>query len=143
MGVKTDVLVGLTTRPWVATVTGAGPHTLLPSKINRFDNTAGAAMVLRLPVATTDGEEVELLEVGGSTNNVTLTTAAGTTGIYNPSPTVGDFANSFVISGEINTTPPTVLSKRVWGRYKWDATAGNWKVVGLYQPVTISLPAPP
>ena len=127
---------------WAPTVLmGAGPHTLIPGVINRYDNTANDAMVLHLPVATVDGEEVELLEVGFSPNNVVLTTALGTTDIVKPFPPNQNYSTSFNISGQLGILPSS-FARRVWARYKWDANAGNWKLLGLNQPIYIDIPPP-
>lgn len=115
------VLVALTSandaKPWVAEVTGAGPHALLSRRNNRYNDSGGAGMVLHLPVAKVDGEEIELSETGASANNVTLTTAAGTTNIIDPA--TGATATSV-----------TLATAGGWLKYKWDATASIWRVAG-------------
>lgn len=106
------------TNEWVASVTGAGPFTLLAGRLNRFDDSAAAGMTLRLPAGASDGDEVEIKEVGGSSNAVTLTTAAGTTNIE-------------TVAGGVATSDSMTLS-RAWRRYKWDGTASVWRIAATY-----------
>lgn len=58
--------------PWVATISGAGPFTLINNAVNRYDDTAADAFTMNMPPTPTDGDEVWVLEIGGSQNPVTL-----------------------------------------------------------------------
>jgi len=115
----TDALAGKLsdiTFPWAAKVTGSGPHTLAVATINRYDDSGGASMVLHLPAGPADMDEVEIKEVGGSANSVTVTTAAGTTSIE-------------PISAGSPVTSDAVAALQAGVRYKWDATDSIWRIV--------------
>jgi hypothetical protein len=99
-----------------STLTGAGPFTLVSGKINRFNNSANAAMNLWLPGSAYDGEEVSIKEVGNSANLVTLTTAAGTTQIDTL------YQESSAVSVSLTTVGIDL-------KYKWEAATSTWRMI--------------
>lgn len=104
-------------RPWAGSdLTGVGPHVLTAYQINRYDNTAAAAMVLHIPVATGGASwRVDVAEVGNVASAVTITTAAGTT-------------NMELVGGGISTTDTlNIAHARV--TYRWDDADSIWRIV--------------
>jgi len=119
-GVVTDTQQDLSdTKPWNSTIfTGAGPHTLSIGKTNRYDNTSNAAMVLWLPSRPGHGVVLDLKEIGGSTNSVTLTTAAGTVLIEN-------------LASAGSSTSITLTTAKRYLSLKFDLDSATWRCVGL------------
>lgn len=104
-------------RPWAATLTGEGPHTLLASQTNKYSRASGA-MTLYLPASPTQGTVVDLKETGAHTTAVTLTTAGGTTQIEN-------------LSEPGNSTAVTLDVANLYASYKWDALNTTWRLVAV------------
>jgi hypothetical protein len=101
--------------PWSPLFEGAGPHQLLAAQLNRYSSALSPLeMVLHLPVAARDGEEVSVF--GLSTVAVTLTTAAGMVGID-----MGDRG-----SGQ----PTSIVVDVGLRKWKWSAEDGVWWLVG-------------
>jgi hypothetical protein len=100
---------------WETIVTGAGPHTLVTGKINRYNN-SGGGMTLYFPAGASDGDVVEVKEVVNNANTVTLTTALGSTDIE-------------LVTGGTSTSDSLNVAG-AWVRYKWDGNASVWRIVG-------------
>ena len=97
----------------------AGPTLLQADVVNFFNANASPGMVLHLPPFSSivPGQEVTIVETGGTIDAATITTAAGTTDIINPG--TGAKATSFSVG--------TGFGSFTW---KWDNThSGVWWLV--------------
>ena len=111
-------------KPWVATLTTEGPHTLLAGQINKYSRATGA-MILHLPATPAQGTVVDLKETGLHTTAVTLTTASGTTQIEN-------------LHDPGSVTSVTLDVANLYASYKWDALNTTWRLVAVVNRSTVA-----
>lgn len=102
--------------PWEPKVTGVGPHTLVQGSNNRYDNSSGVAQELHFPANPADGDELDIKEVGDSTNAVILTTNAGNVDI-----------EDLALSGTV--TSDSLSLAHLSAKYKWDAADDVWRLL--------------